>query len=221
MDLSWPRIRRWLGALLIVHGLVGLIIVVAGGAIGIQAAIRLEETLSTGEEAVGEAARTARSAAEALGSVGASLEEVADASERGADLARQGAETNRQLASAMRQQIFGAAPFASLGAGFEELAVNLDTFSEDLGAMSDAMRASNANIAPLAIDLRALGERLRAESLSGPAADDAAPLVFYLTGILLWIGLQSVVSLLGGVILVSVRPVHDPAQPHEREHEQH
>jgi hypothetical protein len=214
--------RRRLGFGLVAFGAVGLALSVIGallvlatlGAVG-DAASGFERQRTELLSMVEPAASALTDAADSASHAGASLTEASDASRRAADLTTRLAGSFEALAGLGSVDILGSRPFAGFSSQFADAASQSRTLSTDLTTTADALATNVADSEAVALDLRALAERLRQLETSvgggtGPGSATAVGIAvaqIVVLGLLVWLSVLAVASLWLGLRLVRNRPI--------------
>jgi len=196
---------------LIAYGLVGLVLLVGGALIGLQAAGRVERLASAADAALVAAARSTRSAAESFANIDGSLASAQLSADRAATLADEASGTLAALADSMRLSIFGSQPLLPLATEFEtsaEQAAELALTLESVGGSLDATRDDAAEIG---VELESLASELEALRGADPPADGAPPLSLVVALLLGWLAVPAVGALLFGIALLRQVPPGPPA----------
>jgi hypothetical protein len=201
------RRRRLVAWALVVYGILGLAIVVAGGLTGFDVAGRVEELAGEADGTLLAASRATEAAAESFVGVDDSLVEAQTSASSAAELAREASATMAELAAAMELSIFGAQPLLPLAADFaesaslaEELGVTLDGVGSSLDTTRSDMSRIGDELAILADELA----QLRGSDAVGDAESAGPPPLRLFVGLLLaWLAIPALGGLLGGLALLA------------------
>ena len=192
---------------LILYGLAGLILIVAGAAIGLDAASRIERLAADADGTLAAASRATETAAESFTNVDASLQDVESSAVAAAALSRDAAGTLRALALAMELSVFGARPLLPLSAEFVTSAEQAEALADTLDSVGGALGDTRTDAVRIGAELKILADRLDALRGSSGAATDAPPPLRLFIGLLLsWLALPALGALLAGLVLFHRRP---------------
>jgi len=210
--------RRPLGLALVAYGIAGIVLIVAAG---ILVGAAIEQLASVSSQVGGQRdalVATLRATSVALdnastgmGDVGTSLSAAQESSDRAAGLARSLRDTLAGLARAMDVSIFGTQPLAGLATGFDQAARQSDELATSLDEVGGALERNSGGLDTTERDLVALRDRVDrlVESLEANPVDVApAPLLAQLAllGLLLWLGVPAVASVIIGLRLMRPGP---------------
>jgi ABC-type transporter Mla subunit MlaD len=213
MILPAPR-RRPLGLALVAYGIAGIVLIVAAG---ILVGGAIEQLASVSSQVGGQRdalVATLRATSVALdnastgmGDVGTSLSAAQESSDRAAGLARSLRDTLEGLARAMDVSIFGTQPLAGLATGFGEAARQSGELATSLDEVAGALDRNSGGLDTTERDLVALRDRVDrlVQSLEATPLDLApSPLLAQLAllGLLLWLGVPAVASVVIGLGLL-------------------
>ena len=148
--------RRLLAWVLILYGVLGLVLVVGGAAIGLDVAARVERLTATADGTLAAAARSIDVAAEAFTNVDASLSESQESADAAAELARDASGTMASLAQAMELSVFGAQPLLPLAAEFDASAEQATALAETLDGEAGSLSDTRADVASIGTELAGL-----------------------------------------------------------------
>jgi hypothetical protein len=195
--------RRALGWALIAYGIAGLALVVAGAVGGLELADRVENLALRADSTLAAAQRATEATADSFTGVDESLGEGEASADAAAVLAREASATLRSLSLAMAITILGTQPLQPLAADFADsadqaaaLADTLDGMGASLSDTRADMIAIGARLDQLAVELDALRD---ASSTQGTAAP---PVRLFVTIVLLWLGLQALGAMIGGLAML-------------------
>lgn len=199
--------RRAAAWALILYGLAGLVLVVAGAVIGLDTASRIERLAADADGTLSAASRATRAAADAFENVDTSLSEAESSAIAAAALSREAAGTLRSLALAMELSVFGAQPLLPLSGEFVTSAEQAEQLAGTLTDVAGSLGDTRTDAVVIGAELETLGGRL--ESLRG--SDDAAggespPLRIFIGLLLAWLGLPAIAALVGGLALLRRPP---------------
>ena len=217
MILPAPR-RRPLGLALVAYGIAGIVLIAAAG---ILVGGAIEQLASVSSQVGGQRdalVATLRATSVALdnastgmGDVGTSLSAAQESSDRAAGLARSLRDTLAGLARAMDVSIFGTQPLAGLATGFDQAARQSDELATSLDEVGGALERNSGGLDTTERDLVALRDRVDrlVESLEAtPLVVAPAPLLakLALLGLLLWLGVPAMASVIIGLRLMRPGP---------------
>ncbi len=197
--------RRAAGYLLVVYGLLGFVLVVSGALVGLDAAERLERLASDADAAITSAAAATEAAADSFANVDASLAESRSSADAAAALAREASGTLTALATAMSLSIFGAQPLLPLAAEFTTSAEQAAELAETLDGVGASLGDTRTDIARIAPDLERLSVELGALARGPERSAGTPPLRLFVIVLLAWLLMQSIGTLLGGLVLMRTR----------------
>ncbi len=196
---------------LIVYGVMGLLLVVGGAVIGLDAAARVERLTLTAGGTLDAATRSTRAAAESFTSIDSSLSEAGASADAAAVLAREAGATLDSLAVAMQLSVFGAQPLISLADEFATSADQAVGLADQLDSVGGSLDDTRADVAVIGVELETLSREL--EALRGSATGDGgSPPLRLLIGLLLaWMAMPAVGAIVFGVALLrGLRTVAPP-----------
>jgi len=193
-------IRRELGWALVAYGILGLVLVVAGAIIGLDAAARVERLASEAAGTLQAAARSTRAAADSFASVDGSLANAQDSADEAAVLAGNASATLDALAVAMGINVLGTQPLQSLADDFAASADDARELGDTLASFGGSLSDTRTDAAAIGAELTALSDEL--DELGAEGDDDAPPLRAFVLALLAWIAAPSVGALIyGGAML--------------------
>lgn len=202
--------RRAMGSLLVAYGMLGITLVVLTAWIGLDVAFRVERLATNADATLTAAARSTEAAAESFTNIDASLSEAETSSNTAAALARDASATLDALASAMGLSVFGAQPLLPLAAEFTTSADQAAELAETLDAVAGSLSDTRTDVSRIGPELKLLSDELG--DLSDPSdRTSAPPLRLAVALILAWLTLPAVGSLVGGVLLLRMRPAETAA----------
>lgn len=194
--------RRALGWASMAYGIAGIALVVVGAIGGLEMADRVENLALRADSTLAAAQRATQATADSFTGVDESLGEGEASADAAAVLAREASATLRSLSLAMTISILGTQPLQPLAADFADsadqaaaLAETLDTMGESLSDTRADMISIGARLDQLAVELDALRD---ASSTEGTAP----PVRLFVTIVLVWLGLQAVGAIIGGLALL-------------------
>ena len=231
--------RRALAWGLILYGVAGVILVIAGAIVGLDVGSRVERLAGDADGTLAAAARATEASADAFENVDASLDEAEASATAAATLAREAAGTLRSLALTMELSVLGAQPLLPLAADFVTSADQADDLANTLTSVGSSLGDTRADTARISAELETLGTRLEdLRGSSGAADGDPPPLRLFIGLLLAWLAVPALASLVTGLTLLrrrpagvtvvgptapppggaprSIRPLEDPAQAHQR-----
>jgi hypothetical protein len=198
--------RRAAGWLLVIYGLLGLVLVVSGALVGLDAADRFERLATDADEAVSSAAAATGAAADSFANIDTSLAESRSSADAAAALAREASGTLTALATAMSLSIFGAQPLLPLAAEFTTSAEQAAELAETLDGVGASLGDTRIGVARIAPELQRLSDELYALGGGAERGAGTPPLRVFVVVLLAWLLMQAVGSLLGGLVLMRSRP---------------
>lgn len=198
--------RRVAGSLLVAYAIVGLSIALLGGFVGIDLATRVERLTGDADAALTAAARATDAAAESFASIDDSLAGARTSADAAAGLAREASGSLRSLAAAMAISVFGAQPLLPLAEEFTTSADQATDLAETLDDVGASLGDTRIDVARIAPELEALSVELESLGASPTGGASAPALRLFVVGLLAWIGLQAIGSLLAGLTLLRPQP---------------
>lgn len=199
--------RRAAGWLLVIYGLLGLVLVVSGALVGLDAADRFERLATDANAAITSAAAATDAAADSFSNVDASLAESRTSADAAAALAREASGTLDALADAMSLSFLGAQPLLPLAGEFATSAEQATELAETLDAVGGSLGDTRADVAQIAPQLERLSDELAALGGGSERGAGTPPLRVFVIVLLAWLLMQAVGSVLGGLTLMRLRPV--------------
>lgn len=187
---------------LIAYGLVGLVLVVGGALIGLQAAGRVERVASAADGALVAAARSTRAAAESFTSIDGSLASAQLSAGQAATLADEASGTLDALAASMRLSIFGSQPLLPMATEFETSADQAAELAVTLASVGGSLDATRDDVAAIGLELESLGRQLEALRGADPDAGAGPPLTLFVGLLLAWLAVPAVGALVFGIALL-------------------
>ena len=199
--------RRALAWGLILYGLAGVILVVAGAIVGLDIGSRVERLAGDADGTLAAAARATEATADAFVDVDTSLDEAETSATSAAALAREAAGTLRSLAFAMELSILGAQPLLPMAADFVASADQAEDLADTLTSVGSSLGDTRADTARIGAELQTLGTRLEdLRGSSGAADGDPPPLRLFIGLLLAWLAVPALASLVTGLALLRRRP---------------
>ena len=199
--------RRLVAWALIVYGILGLALVVAGGMTGFGIAGRVEELATDADDALFAASRATEAAADSFTSVDGSLSEAQASADSAAELAREASLTLAELASAMELSVFGAQPLLPLASEFASSAELADQLGGTLDGVGDSLDTTRDDVARIGEELGVLADELSGLRDSGGveagATPDPPPLRLFVGLLLAWLAIPALGGLLGGIAILA------------------
>lgn len=199
--------RRRIGWLLIVYGILGVALLVAGAVTGIDAAARIERTATVAGGTLDAAARATRAAADSFTSVDGSLADAQTSADGAADLARDASATLDALSVAMSITIFGSQPLAPLAGEFATSADQAEQLAATLESVSGSMSDTRTDVAQIGVELDLLADQLESLTAETGMTAEPPPLRLFIGLLLAWLAVPAVGAIVYGVSLV--RPPED------------
>ena len=197
--------RRLLAWVLILYGVLGLILVVGGAAIGLDVTARVERLTATADGTLAAAARSTDVAAEAFTNVDGSLTESQASADAAAELARDASVTMASLAQAMELSVFGAQPLLPLAGEFDASAEQASALAETLDRVAVSLGDTRTDVARIGTELAGLSAELSALRGANDTSGTAPPLRILVLLLLAWLLVPAAGGLLIGMSLL--RPV--------------
>ncbi|HVM24975.1 MAG TPA: hypothetical protein VM253_06220 [Candidatus Limnocylindrales bacterium] len=195
--------RRVLGWGLIVYGIAGLALIVAGAIAGLDVATRIERLAADADGTLAAAASATEAAAESFTSVDASLSEAQESASTAAALSRDASGTLRSLAVAMQVNLFGAQPLLPLADEFSTSADQASQLADTLDSVGSSLGDTRTDVSRVGAELEILSDQLGALRTSTGGPDEAPPPLRVFIGLLLaWLAVPAVGAIIGGVALV-------------------
>lgn len=237
-----PFWRRAAGALLVAYGIAGLVLVVGGAILVATSVARLDglaDTIRTQREvlvrSLDATSTFLRDARTGTGNVGTSLAASVDSARRTATLTRSLAGAMDGLSAATSLTILGTQPLAGLGGTFSDVARQADSLGTSLDRMAGSLTQNGTDLGLVATDIASieteLAELRRQVAGSPPGGDDLSAISraidasrIVLLALLIWLGAQAVIAIVGGLLLVRWSPAgvaatdgppDEPGQPLE------
>ncbi len=199
-----------MGSLLVAYGILGIALMVLTAWIGLDVTFRVERLATDADATLAAAARSTDAAAAAFTNIDASLSEAETSSNTAAALARDASATLDALASAMGLSVFGAQPLLPLAAEFTTSADQATELAETLDAVAGSLSDTRTDVSPIGPQLKLLSDGLG--DLSDSSDGTSAPsLRLAVALILAWLTLPAIGSLVGGVLLLRMRPAETAA----------
>lgn len=213
--------RRALAWGLILYGAAGLVLIVAGAVVGLEAASRIERLAADADGTLAAATRATEAAAESFTNVDASLDEAETSAIAAAGLSRDAGGTLRSLALAMELSLFGAQPLLPLAAEFITSAEQAEELADTLTKVGGSLGDTRTDAVRVGTELEALSDRLDSLRGSSGTSDDAPPPLRLFIGLLLaWLALPALGAVVAGLALLRrPRPdvtVVEPPLPRDR-----
>lgn len=200
--------RRALGWGLIVYGVVGLFLIVAGAIAGLDVATRIERLAADADGTLAAAARTTDAAASSFVSVDSSLSEAEESARAAAALSNDASGTLRSLALAMELSLFGAQPLLPLAGEFNASADQAAALADTLGTVGGSLGDTRTDAIRIGTELELLSEQLA--SLRGSSGTDEAgdppPLRLFIGLLLAWLAVPAIGALIAGLAIVRTPP---------------
>jgi hypothetical protein len=199
--------RRALAWGLILYGLAGLVLLIAGAAIGLETASRVERLAADADGTLAAATRATQAAANSFADVDASLGEAESSATAAAALSRDAAGTLRSLALAMELSLFGSQPLLPLAAEFVTSAEQAEALAETLASVGGSLGNTRTDAVRVGTELEVLAEQLESLRGSSGTADGSPPPLRLFIGLLLgWLAIPAIGALIAGLALLRRRP---------------
>jgi len=212
-------LRRWLGLGLVLYGVTGIVLAVAGASLvsaSFRGVDRLVDTIVAQRTTIVLTLDTAAgfigNAATGTESVDAVIADAAAAARDAATMTRSLAAAADEVAQAASLQIFGQQPFADVATGFTRVSADTQVLAADLERAADTIAGTGAATSGLRGDLQSLADQVRRFSRNladtvalddVEGAFDAPRLVLY--GLLGWLAIQAAAAVIGGLVLLLTR----------------
>ncbi len=187
---------------LIVYGVMGLLLVVGGAVIGLDAAARVERLTVTAGGTLEAAARSTRAAAESFTSIDSSLSEAGASADAAAVLAREAGATLDSLAVAMQLSVFGAQPLITLADEFATSADQAVDLADQLDSVGGSLGDTRADVAVIGVELETLSHELETLRGSGTGDGGSPPLRLVIGLLLAWLAMPAVGAIVFGLALL-------------------
>ena len=194
--------RRLLAWVLILYGVLGLVLVIGGAAIGLDVAARVERLATTADGTLAAAARSTDAAAEAFTNVDASLSESQASADAAAELARDASGTMASLAQAMELSVFGAQPLLPLAAEFDASAEQASALAETLDRVAASLSDTRTDVTGIGTELAGLSAELGALRDANDTSGTAPPVRLLVLLLLAWLLVPAAGGLLIGLALL-------------------
>ena len=194
--------RRLLAWVLILYGVLGLVLVVGGAAIGLDVAARVERLTATADGTLAAAARSIDVAAEAFTNVDASLSESQESADAAAELARDASGTMASLAQAMELSVFGAQPLLPLAAEFDASAEQASALADTLDRVAASLSDTRTDVTGIGTELAGLSAELGALRDANDTTGTAPPVRLLVLLLLAWLLVPAAGGLLIGLALL-------------------
>jgi hypothetical protein len=194
--------RRLLAWVLILYGVMGLVLVLGGAAIGLDVTARVERLTATADGTLEAAARSTDVAAEAFTNVEGSLSESQTSADAAADLARDASGTMASLAEAMELSVFGAQPLLPLATEFDASAEQASALAETLDRVAVSLGDTRTDVARIGTELAGLSAELGALRDANDTSGTAPPLRILVLLLLAWLLVPAAGGLLIGLSLL-------------------
>jgi hypothetical protein len=202
--------RRLVAWALIVYGILGLALVVAGGLTGFGVAGRVEQLATEADGTLLAASRATEAAADSFTSVDGSLTEAQASADGAAELAREASSTLAELASAMELSVFGAQPLLPLASEFASSAELAEELGGTLDGVGASLETTRTDVGRIGEELSVLADELGAlrdsSEVDGAGAADPPPLRLFVGLLLAWLAIPALGGLLGGIALLASPP---------------
>ena len=210
---------RWLGVLLALYGLSGLVLAAAGGVLvsnSFRGINRLAETIATQRTVLVLSLETTAgfiaNAATSTTTLDEGMADAADAARTAATLTRDLGSAAEQVALAAQFSILGQQPFLNVATGFIQVAADARSLGDRLDETAGSINSTGTEVTRLRADLDQVATQVRqfASGLASTTAIDNLEGAFEaprldLYGILAWMGLQAAAAVVIGAAL-ALRP---------------
>lgn len=200
------RRQRLAGWGLLAYGAAGVILVVGGAIVGLDAAGRVERLAAAADGTLTAAAESVRAAADAFRGVDGSLAESQASAAGGAELSRDASETLDELSDAMRLSFLGAQPLLPLAGDFATSAEQASALADTLDRVAGSLDRTRADVEDIGTELRALGTQLEVLRGEAAASGSAPPLRALVLMLLAWLLVPAIGALVAGAALLGLVP---------------
>lgn len=194
--------RRALGWASIAYGITGIILVVVGAIGGLEMADRVENLAFRADSTLAAAQRATKATADSFTGVDESLGEGEASADAAAVLAREASATLRSLSVAMTISILGTQPLRPLAADFADSADQAAALAETLDGMRTSLSDTRADMIAIGAQLDQLAIELDALRDASSTEGTAPPVRLFVTIVLIWLGLQALAAIIGGLTLL-------------------
>lgn len=201
---------RAVGAGLVVYGITGLILIVLGAIVGLEAAGRIERLAQDADNTLAAAARTTDAAAESFTSIDGSLSEAEVSADGAAELSREASATLDQLALAMRISVFGTRPLEPLADDFATSALQAAELGDALDSVSGSLGGTRIDVARIGTEMAVLADEIRSLRESSAAGGETPPARAFVALLLAWLAIPAAGGLIGGLALLAGRQLNGP-----------
>ena len=202
---------RLLAWSLILYGIFGLVLVIAGAAVGLEVAGRIERMAVAAGGTLEAASRSTRAAADSFTSIDGSLSEAEASADGAAALAREAGGTLDSLAIAMQLSVLGAQPLLPLADEFSTSADQATELADRLEAVGGSLGDTRTDVATIGVELETLSVELETLQGSGGADGGTPPLRLFVGLLLAWLAIPAIGALIFGLALL--RPARPPSPP--------
>ena len=193
---------RAFGWALLAYGIAGVALVVVGAIGGLEMAGRLESLALRADSTLAAAESATRATADSFTGVDQSLEEGEASAAGAAALAREASATLDSLAIAMQLNILGAQPLQPLAADFSASADQAAALGDTLDGVGGSLGDTRADMVRIGVQLDKLAEELGALREASTTDGSAPPIRLFVMMILVWLGLQALGAIVGGLALL-------------------
>ena len=198
--------RRALGWAAILYGIAGIGLVIVGALGGLEMADRVENLALRADSTLASAQRATQATADSFIGVDQSLAEGQSSADSAAALARDASATLDSLALAMSLQILGTRPLQPLAADFADSADQAAALADELDGVGASLSDTRTDMARIGAELDQLAIELGGlRDASSDSTGGAPPLRLFVTLLLIWLGLQAVAAIIGGLSLLRPR----------------
>lgn len=199
--------RTWLGAGLVVYGLLGIALIIGGAATTGRVAAQVEQLAGSVDGLLASSSRTLSAAADALGNVDEALGRGRSSSESAATLAREASVTFASMATAMEVSIFGVQPLLLLGDDFRRSGAQAARLAVELDGIAEALDGSRTDLEVVAGEMRILVAEIDALRRGAPGSPERTqpPLRPLLLLLAVWLAVPAIAALAAGAVLLVPR----------------
>ena len=194
--------RRALGWASIAYGIAGMALVLIGAIGGLELADRVENLALRADSTLAAAQRATKATADSFTGVDESLAEGEASADAAAVLAREASGTLRSLSLAMTISILGTQPLRPLVADFADSADQAAALAETLDGMGASLSDTRADMISIGARLDQLAVELDALRDASSTEGSAPPVRLFVTIVLMWLGLQALGAIIGGLALL-------------------
>lgn len=194
--------RRALGWASMAYGIAGIALVLVGAIGGLEMADRVENLALRADTTLAAAQRATEATADSFTGVDESLAEGEASAGAAAVLAREASATLRSLSLAMTISILGTQPLRPLAADFADSADQAAALAETLDGMGASLSDTRTDMIAIGTQLDQLAVEFEALRDASSTEGTAPPVRLFVTIVLVWLGLQALGAIIGGLALL-------------------